>query len=253
METLFSRTGDSAGVPKVTVVVSLWNDARSARDVLNGIREQTIKDLDLIVVDDCSSDGSAGIAKAWMEEHGERFRRATLFRQDKTCGSAAVRNQGFENAETEFVFPLNADYGIYPSCLEKLARALASSGCAFAYCFIERHGQDSDQKGLPLMNLRQWDPSVLGNGSYIDALALFRRDAWRLAGKYNESLPPGWEDYDFWLKIARCNGSGVHVPQILAKYRAHGSSMTTKASTARDSKKKLSEYFRETYPEFFAK
>jgi GT2 family glycosyltransferase len=253
MKTLFSASGDEVTVPEVTVVVPVYNYAHYVVETLDSVRKQTIKDLDLIVVDDCSTDDSASVITAWMEEHGKRFRKATLFRQDKNSGLGAVRNQAFENAETKFVFPLDADNVIYPSCMEKLARALAASRCAFAYCILERFCQDIGQRGFPLMNLRQWDPSALGNGNYIDAMALIRKDAWRMAGKYEESLRLGWEDYELWLNIARCNGGGVHVPQILGRYRVHRSSMLNKVSNTTASQKKLSKYLRETYPEFFAK
>ena len=222
-------------------------------ETLDGIRMQTMKDLDLIVVDDCSSDNSVALITAWIEAHGNRFRKASVLRQDKMCGLSAARNRGFENAETEFVVPLDTGNIIYPSCLEKLVRALAPSRCAFAYCLIERFSQNPGQKDFPLMNLRQWDPSALGNGNYIDAMALFRKDAWRIAGKYNESLRLGWEDHDLWLKIARCNGSGLHVPQILAKHRPRPSSILSKGTNITDARKEMNEYLLQTYPEFFAK
>ena len=66
-------------------------------------------------------------------------------------------------------------------------------------------------------------------GPYIDALAMFRRDALLAAGAYSTELIDhgwfGWEDYDLWLKLADAGQDCVQVPQVLASYRVHPDSM----------------------------
>lgn len=252
-ETLFLHERKDAGIPPVSVIIPLYNYARFVAETLDSVAMQTIADLDVVVVDDCSTDDSAAVACKWMEEHAARFRRATVLRHLVNGGLAATRNTGFGNCDTEFVLPLDADNLLFPTCLAKLRRSLASSRAAFGYCLVERFLTPAGEVPEPfLMHLHPWRPEVLGKGNKIDAMVLHRTSAWRQAGGYSLSMPcQGWEDYELWFRIARMGGHGLHVPQILARYRVHGGSMLhTLTNTGRNAES-LVTYLRSTYPEFY--
>ena len=252
-ERLFEWQSEDASTPLVTVIVPVFNYAHYVREALDSVRAQTLSSIDLIVIDDASTDDSSGVVTAWLKEHHERFCRAILLRQVRNSGLSVVRNLGFQTARTEFVFPLDADNMIYPTCLEKMTRALADSRCAFAYCIIERFGPTADHVDFPLIHLRQWEPSALAESNYIDAMSLFRKQTWEAAGRYTEPHRYGWEDYEMWFKVARINGRGLHIPQILARYRVHSASMLNTVTNESHAQGVLRPYLRETYPEFFAK
>ena len=252
-ETLFLHERKDAGISPVTVIIPLYNYARFVTEALDSVASQTLADLDVIVVDDCSTDDSAAVASRWMEEHAARFRRAMVLRHLVNGGLAATRNTGFGHGDTEFVLPLDADNLLLPTCLAKLTRSLASSRAAFAYCLVERFLTPAGEVPEPfLMHVHPWRPEVLGKGNKIDAMVLHRVSAWRQAGGYSLSMPcQGWEDYELWFRIARMGGHGLHVPQILARYRVHGGSMLhTLTNTGRNAAS-LVAYLRSTYPEFY--
>ena len=253
VETLFAWQREGVPAPAVSVAVPLFNYGHYLGETLDSVAQQTLAELDLVVVDDASTDGSERIATAWMEGNAQRFRKATLLRQRQNAGLARSRNAGFQHAETEFVFPLDADNLIYPTCLAKLERSLRHSEASFAYCLVERFCVPATGLQPPhLIHLHPWSPETLAIVNRIDAMVLMRKNTWEMLGGYNMNMPaPGWEDYDFWFRLARANGYGLQVQQILARYRVHPSSMLHTVTNRKDNQAELNRYLREQYPEFF--
>ncbi len=253
LEILFEWRRADISVPSISVVVPLFNYGHFLVETLESVSRQTLENLDLVIVDDDSTDDSAEVARQWLDKHGERFRKASLLKHRNNAGLAQTRNDGFSQTETEFVFPLDADNLIYPTCLKKLEQSLQSSAASFAYCLVERFtGGLDDLKPPYLMHLYPWDAEKLGLGNTIDAMVLMRKSVWELVGGYSVSMPrPGWEDYDFWFKLARANGYGLQVHEILARYRVHSNSMLHTVTNHEKSQKELDRYMREKFPEFF--
>ena len=252
-ETLFSFEKQDDAKPVATVVIPLYNYGRFIMETLDSVAAQTIRTLDVVVIDDCSTDDSAGVARQWMTEHAKRFRKALLLRHVANGGLAATRNTGFSQSVTEFIFPLDADNLLYSTCLQKLTESLAHTRAALAFCLVERFLTPPGPVPPPfLMHLHPWHPDTLHIGNKTDAMVLHRRSVWKEAGGYSLSMPrQGWEDYDFWFKIARLGGYGLHVPQILARYRVHGDSMLHTVTDKDEGIAVLRTHLRETYPEFF--
>jgi hypothetical protein len=101
------------------------------------------------------------------------------------------------------------------------------------------------------MNTSGWDPSLLAQEPYIDAMALVRVDGWRQVGGYvtEQSLELGWEDYDLWLSFAMAGFHGAYVREIVGRYRVHGvSSLTMTTLDTHELMAKL----RERHRPFFA-
>lgn len=239
--------------PEVTVVIPLYNYRGHVLEALESVRAQTLAALDLIVVDDGSTDGGTEAAKAWLEQEAGRFCRARLLRHQRNSGLAASRNTGFLEGATPFVLPLDADNLLFPTCLAKLLRALRDSTAAFAYCLVERFGPGLPEDEPPLMHLEPWQPARLARANYIDAMVLLRRAAWVAVGGYTRTMPaPGWEDYDLWLKLARAGERGLQVLQVLARYRVHPNSMLRAVTNRKDSQERLHAYLRANYPDVFS-
>jgi len=232
--------------PVVTVIVSLYNYRQHIVDCLESVKPQTIGELDLIVVDDRSTDDSAEIAHKWLTENGGRFSKYLLIRHKINSGPGAARNTAFAGSRTKYVFVLDADNLLYPRCLERLVSALDNCDASFAYTYIERFGEASS-----LLNTKPWNPGILQRGNTIDAMALMRKRVWEKIGGYstNEIMRLGWEDYELWFKIARINGWGILVPEILGRYRVHHDSLLH--TTTNPNVDKLWDYLRSNYPEFF--
>lgn len=204
----------------VTVAVSLYNYARFIAECLDSVANQDFAELQLIVVDDCSlQDDSLTVAKTWMEANRRRFPAGLLLRHDGNCGLAEARNTAFEAASCDAVFVLDADNVLYPSCIRKLKRALNASDADAVYSQLQMFGDVSD-----VGYADYWSKSFLATGPYIDAMALVTKRTWSRVGGYTH-IEGGWEDYDFWCKLAEQNADVCYIPELLCKYRVHGSSM----------------------------
>ena len=231
-------------VPQVTVIVSLYNYEKFVAGTLDTVRAQSLGALDLIVVNDCSTDGSLEVVKDWFAGNSSRFNRALLLHHQQNQGLAKTRNTAFYHARTPYVFVLDADNLLYPRCLERLLSALENCDASFAYCYLEHFGDVS-----ALGNPKPWNHATFRHNNTIDAMVLMRKSVWEQAGGYSIMEVMGWEDFDLWFKIARLKGWGVHVHEILARYRVHGSSMLNTVTNPKV--KILWAHMRRTYPEFF--
>lgn len=215
----------------VTVCVTVFNYRRHVSQALDSLLDQTLELFDLVVVEDCSTDDSLHVVLEWLSVHAGRFGRARLLQHGRNAGLSAARNTGFASSETEFVFVLDADNALYPRCLSRCAEAVGADG-AFAFPIIEVFGSRAG-----LIGTEPWDPERLKQGNYIDAMALIRRSAWLEAGGYDPMGGLGWEDYDLWCRFAELGFRGVHVAEILARYRVHDSSMLRKVTNVDNGKR----------------
>lgn len=237
---------NSAERCSVTVAVSLYNYRDYVLPCLESVKSQTISAIDLVVVDDCSSDDGLDVVRKWLDATGKRFARFVFLRHKANRGLAAARNTAFSFARSEYVFVLDADNVLYPKCLQRLATSLDHSQASFAYCFLEKFGAETG-----LHNVGVWNPARLQLGNTIDAMVLLRRSVWRAVGGYSIRMPhPGWEDFDLWFKIARIRGWGVQVPEILGRYRVHENSMLRRVTNPNVDN--LWQYLRSEYREFFS-
>jgi GT2 family glycosyltransferase/glycosyltransferase involved in cell wall biosynthesis len=226
---------------EATVVVPLYNYARFVVEALDSVRDQTVRPLDLVVVDDASTDDSAEVALAWMRANSGEFNRLLLVRNRRNAGLAHSRNVGFANADTPFVLPLDADNRLRPKALERLLHVLQPSNAAFAYPLSEEFGEleplaEGEQR-LP-MGSAPYDPARFRNANFIDAMALVRRSAWAAVGGYDH-IRFGWEDYDFWCKLAEQGMYGEQVAETLADYRVHKGSMLRSQTDIDENKRRL--------------
>jgi len=221
-------SGGSRGArPSTTAAVTLFEYRRHVRTCLDSLAAQTLVALDLVVVDDRSSDRSASSALAWLRRRGRRFRSWRLARSRKNSGPALARNACFSLARTPLVFVLDADNIAHPPCIERLGKALHGSGAEFAYSYLSLFG---DEEGLK--NTASWSRDFLWSGYSLDALSLVRKKVWRELGGYRCLGGMGREDFDLWLRLARRGGRGVLVPEVLAAYRTHLDSMDHRRAEA---------------------
>jgi GT2 family glycosyltransferase/glycosyltransferase involved in cell wall biosynthesis/SAM-dependent methyltransferase len=216
---------DSLREARVTVVIPVHNYERRVTEALESVRSQTLDDLDLVVVDDGSSDRSLDVARQWIAGNHERFNRVLVLSHTENAGLARARNTGFSAAETPFVLPLDADNALLPRCCEALLEAIDESAAAFSYPAIRLFGETTEL--FPeefLVGQSPYSAQRLVASNYIDAMALVRTSAWAAVGGYREGLL-GWEDYDLWCRFAEAGLYGAHVLDELARYRVHHESM----------------------------
>ena len=209
------KSGDAA----VSVIVPLYNYERMVVEALDSVAAQTLAPLDLIIVDGHSTDRSLGVATKWARENAARFNRIVILKNQANYGLGFCRNSGFDAADTPYVLPLDADNRLRPDCCERLLAAIEVSGAAYVYPTIQHFGASNAQ-----ISNAPYDPQKFVAGNYIDAMALVSKEAWAMVGGYDH-VRYGWEDYDFWCRIAEIGLAGEWLDIQLAEYRVHPQSM----------------------------
>jgi hypothetical protein len=231
----------SAVTPDVSVIVSLYNYGHFIDEAIDSVVGSHGVLPELVIVDDHSSDDSVERVRAAMERYD--WFPIALVRKLANQGLSSARNTGFSLARCERVFVLDADNAVYPTALRKLADALDASGAAFAYGPIERFGEVQ-----ALLSCLPWDPRRFAEGNYIDAMSMIRRSVWTEVGGFRSDgdlVMGGWEDFEFWLRLAERGLGGCFVPEFVGRYRVHGRSML--ATVNLDSATALS-HLAERYP-----
>ena len=212
---------DRLGQAEVTVVVPCYNYADTVIEALESVRAQTLDPLDLVVIDDCSTDPlTSDLLAEWVSRHEARFNRVLVLRHSQNAGLSAARNTGFHAAETPYILPLDADNRLHPTCCETLLGRLRDTDAAYAYPAIKMFGAADS-----IFSDDRYQPMRFVGGNYIDAMALIAKWAWAAAGGYDMPRGMGWEDFDLWCKLAERAQRGLQVNEVLADYRVHGQSM----------------------------
>jgi GT2 family glycosyltransferase len=218
----------SVDKPMLSVVVTLYNYAHFITDCIASI-EQAIERIDIsaeiVIVNDASEDDSL----ARVLQHQKVSPRPILVADKKwNTGLADARNKAVHLARGKYVFVMDADNLVLPRALRELLDLLEASDYDAAYTIICRF-RDTPANRLGLLSYFDWDPQILAQYPYIDAMAMFRRDVLLKLSGYDNELSQigwfGWEDYDLWLRFATRDYKVGFVPNILCLYRIHDTSM----------------------------
>ncbi len=223
---------DSGQPAEVAILVSLYNYSERIVDALASILNQSQKHLELIVVDDASTDNGAECVRRWMSyqvsSQNEKFVRFRLIRHLYNSGLATARNTAFQVAHSSWCFVLDADNALFPdavrTCYELAASGSNDLAVVHPLLLVEaEQGREDDQRSL--VGMAPWQRERLMYENTVDAMALVRRAAWEVVGGYTH-IEGGWEDYDFWCKLIDAGFHGIQCPNVLAVYRSHNSSMS---------------------------
>ena len=209
-EILVEHRGSSRA--EVAVCLRVTNQETVVAGALDSVTEQDLPVLNLVVIDDHSSDNSARVCAHWLDAHRSRFNTVTLLRHTRPLGLAASRNRAFSECDADHAFVLDAGDRLFPRCLSRCLEALSASGAALAYPTLEVFGERTGLVGTAVEAHRNIHPA--------DGMALVKASAWNVVGGYAKTDEAGMEDSDFWSRLARKNLFGVHVPEILARHRA---------------------------------
>jgi glycosyltransferase involved in cell wall biosynthesis len=212
---IFEHGTPGAGV---SVIVTVHNYQAVVAEALFSLVAQTLQPLSVVVIEDRGQDRSLDVCHDWLAKHASRFEHACLVQHARNEGLSAARNTACALTRAKFIFVLDADNVLYPRCIEQCLAHLEAGEAAFAYPIIERFGEDTG-----LMGIEAWSRERLSTGNYIDAMALIRRSAIEAVGGY--AMAYGWEDFDLWCQMAAKGWHGVRVPNVLARYRVHRTSM----------------------------
>ncbi len=214
--------------PRVSVVMPVYNAQSYVEAACRSILNQTLRDLELIVVDDGSTDGSGAILDRLADEDP----RLHLVRRPNT-GITGALNDGLAAARAPLIARMDADDLAHPERLQKQASHLDAHpdigllGCAWTTC-------TADGRRIPpdAHLLRVWasGPEAIaarlnaGHNVIAHPTAMFRRQAFEAAGGHYDPAYETAEDYECWLRMSRITRI-ASLPEPLLDYRVHPESI----------------------------
>ena len=227
--------------PRVSVIVPCHDDGPYLLEAIESLRGEP--GLELVVVDDCSSDPKT--ISILSDLAGE----VRVIRQEVNRGLAETRNKGLAETTAEYVFPLDADDLIEPGALAKMADALdrepAAVACSGDYLEV---GDHSLVRSTPAT----LDPFRLAYRNEYPVTAMFRRSALEPVGGWTDiSHVAGYEDWDLWMTLAESGHPTTRLApgEISYRRRVRQDSML---STSRNHHRELYRELRRRHPRIFA-
>jgi len=201
--------------PRVSVVLPVHNGEAFLEDAVQSVLGQTLRELELVVVDDGSTDGSPAILAAAAERDG----RVRVVRRERG-GVRNALNHGCAVAAGAYVARLDADDVALPDRLERQASFLDENPgvgvVGGAYAVVDAAGARRSvvrpPTGDPELRARLYRYNVLAHPT-----VMFRREAFEQAGGYRLQEV---EDYDLWLRISE-RWQLAALPDLVISYRLH--------------------------------
>ncbi|MCW7462928.1 glycosyltransferase family 2 protein [Leptospira limi] len=211
-------------MPKVSVIMPAYNAALYLEESVNTLLKQSFQDWELLLVDDCSKDETAKIAK----ELESQDKRIHFIQKEKNSGSADTRNQGIKLAKGEYIAFLDADDLWEPDFLEIMIPFMEKNNSPFSfssYRIIDENGYEFcepfivETKTFTYRNLLFYNRVGL-------LTAIFHVPS---VGKkyFDPSLKSLRDDYALWLDILREGRVAYANSAVLARYRVRRGAATS--------------------------
>jgi glycosyltransferase involved in cell wall biosynthesis len=204
-------------VPLVTVLLATHNGARYLRAATDSVLRQTAEDLELLVVDDASTDETSELLDAIGDP------RLHVIRNPIQQGLAASLNRGLEHAQGRFVARLDADDVALPERLERQLERIEATGVAAlgtAILDIDAEGERGREHRMPLGPIAvRWH--ALFSSPFFHPTVLVDRDSLDRQGlRYDVAFRES-EDYDLWTRLLATGAEGGNVAEPLVLKRVH--------------------------------
>lgn len=206
----------------LSVLVAVYNGEQYIKECIESIINQTFTDLEIIVIDDASTDNTASIVKSIKDE------RIFIYTNEKNSGPFVSANTGLALAKGKYIARLDADDVSHRDRFEKQIEFLEKTGYELVGSnlqIIDENGKKTNQ----IINPETHEENV-GNILFANSIAhssvMFSRDFVNKIGGYSTEFNKA-QDYDLWLKIIAAGGRVYNLQDFLIDYRVHSQSITS--------------------------
>lgn len=198
--------------PLVSCVVPTYNRPVRLREAVNCIVDQTYRPIELIIVDDASSEDY--IANV-VQDISDADISIQVVQHDENRGASAARNSGIRSANGTYIAFLDDDDQWLADKLEKQITGLEQSNSAFSYCWVRRVGPEGEHRAThtPKIEGEATKQLFTGNFTGTTSTVVVTKELCQTIGGFDDSLPR-WNDWDFALR-ASLHTDFVLVSEIL--------------------------------------
>ncbi|MEK0416501.1 MAG: hypothetical protein RI949_507 [Pseudomonadota bacterium] len=201
--------------PLVSIIIPHFNQKQYLRDAIGSAINQTYPHIEIIVVDDGSTQD--GVSD---ELDSLSHPKLNIIRTENQ-GLSAARNTGIYLSKGKYILPLDSDDMISSSYVLEAVKLLESDqNLGIVYSHAVFFGEVNNYWPLPKFN----EIDFL-TANCIFAAAMYRKSDWRQVGGYKSDMIYGLEDYDFWLSLIEIGRKVAQLPDVHFFYRKHGISM----------------------------
>lgn len=217
--------------PEVSIVMPVYNEEKSLDKSIQSILNQTFKDFEFIIINDCSKDNSRKI----IEKYKKKDKRIILINNNKNQNFPEVRNIGLRIAKGKYIANMDADDISHPKRIEIQFNYLERNPHIF---LVGSSAIYINEEDIETRRFRKYDNyKILAwrlpkSCSIIDPSTMFRNE-----GLLYEGVFGGAVDYNFYLNLLDKGKNLTNLPEFLVKYRLHANSMSI-------AKKNEQEFFR---------
>ena len=204
----------------ISIIVPLYNQGIYLGKCVQTVLSQTFKDYSVIIIDDCSTDGSGDVA----DKIAATDDRISVIHHAKNMGLSAARNTGIRAANSEYILPLDADDGIAVNMLERCYNMIEDGMGDIIYTDYQEFEESHNHVIMP-----EYCYDNLKHFNHMVCCSLYRKADWEEVGGYDETMRGGYEDWFFYLKMGAAGHYGYRIAEPLFAYRIKKNSMITEA------------------------
>lgn len=206
----------SEKIPKVSIVLPTYNGSKFIRQSIDACLNQTYNNIELIIINDGSSDGTPGIIRTYKDN------RIKYLSHEKNKGLPSALNTGFERATGDYLTWISDDNIFLPEAIEKMVNCLnQNKSIDFVYADYLIYYKETGKKESQVLP----DNLNLTKVNSVGCCFMYTRRVYDNIGGYNPKFVL-LEDYDYWIRIcARYNS--MHYPQVLCIYTDHPGTLTS--------------------------
>ena len=214
--------------PLVSVLCLCYNQADFVREAIDSVLNQTYPNVQLIVVDDASTDASVSVIEEYLKSHANIM----FLPLSQNVGNCKAFNHAFRYAKGDFIIDLAADDVLLPERISAGVATLFQAGDSYGVNFTDAEWISADGQTL-LRHSQRFPHDTIPQGDvYKDLIQrfficsptmMYRTEVIRSLGGYDESL--AYEDFDFWIRSSR-SYFYCYTPEVLVKKRVVKKSMS---------------------------
>ncbi len=208
----------------VSVIIPCYNRAHLVVETLESVAAQTYSPIEVIVVDDGSTDDSVEVIKRWklLKEPGNEHLASLRCIQQENAGPSAARNSGIRECSGEFIQFLDSDDILHPEKLAQQVSAIRREDADFCVCNYRNFRETPDEAGSVVdFYHRPHTTDDFPEYYPMDTPApLFRRNVVAKNGPWDETLDAG-EDFEYNFRIVARGAKGTWLDEVLLYVRKH--------------------------------
>ena len=212
---------------KVSIIIPCYNKELYVSEAIESALAQTFKDIEIVVVNDGSSDNSTEVIKKYED-------KIHFINLDKNEGVVNARKLAIEKASGEYILPLDADDTIEPTYVEKAVKILEENKeIGVVYCKVKFFGDKNGNLTCP-----EFDEDYFLYHSGVSSSSMFRKKDFIKCGGYRDYMKNGCEDWDLWLYFYENGFKFYRIPENLLNYRKFDDS-SSRTTVQKENSKEL--------------